>query len=158
PHTEALHHARTWAGEHGHLCPPIKTVHHDFPLGQWLNSQRHLAKKRPSPSPTQQTLATIDPWWNPPWPIGWQRTYHRARANPHHPTTRPWLQHQQRNWPLLHPDQQHLLTTTSLTTTRTPWKAPTPFNQPPAGRTCGADLHEQAPDGAAIRAEHASQH
>ncbi|MER6474483.1 Helicase associated domain protein [Streptomyces collinus] len=114
PHAEALHHARTWASEHGHLCPPIKTVHHGFPLGQWLNRQRELAKKRSSPSPTQQTLATIDPWWNPPWPILWQRTYHRAQADPHHPATRQWLQNQHRGWPLLHPDQQRLLTTTGL--------------------------------------------
>ncbi|MEV4441858.1 Helicase associated domain protein, partial [Streptomyces sp. NPDC049577] len=64
PHAEALAHARTWASEHGHLCPPIKTVHDGFPLGEWLDSQRQLAKKRSSPSPTQQVLAAIDPWWN----------------------------------------------------------------------------------------------
>ncbi|MFB7459226.1 Helicase associated domain protein [Streptomyces sp. NPDC056188] len=110
PHAEALTHARTWASEHGHLCPPIKTVHDGFPLGEWLNRQRELAKKRSSPSPTQQALATIDPWWNPPWPILWQRTYHHAQADPRHPTARHWLQNQRHRWLLLHPDQQHLLT------------------------------------------------
>ncbi|WP_327348938.1 helicase associated domain-containing protein [Streptomyces europaeiscabiei] len=114
PHAEALTHARTWASEHGHLCPPIKTVHSGFPLGEWLNRQRELAKKRSSPSPTQQTLATIDPWWNPPWDILWHRTYHQAQADPRHPTTRQWLQNQRRTWPLLHPQQQHLLTTAGL--------------------------------------------
>ncbi|MFF7234377.1 Helicase associated domain protein [Streptomyces sioyaensis] len=88
PHAEALTHARTWASEHGHLCPPIKTVHDGFPLGQWLDSQRQLAKKRSSPSPTQQALAAIDPWWNPPWPILWQRAYHHAHTHPRHPATR----------------------------------------------------------------------
>lgn len=62
PHAEALVRARTWAGQHGYLCPPIKTVHDGFPLGEWLNRQRELAKKRSSPSPTQQALAVIDPW------------------------------------------------------------------------------------------------
>ncbi|MCI4145779.1 MULTISPECIES: Helicase associated domain protein [unclassified Streptomyces] len=116
-HAEALTHARTWAGEHGHLCPPIKTVHDGFPLGEWLNRQRELAKKRSGPSPTQQALATIDPWWNPPWPILWQRTYHHAHTHPRHPATRQWLQNQRRTWPLLHPDQQHLLTTAGLVAT-----------------------------------------
>ncbi|WP_329167884.1 helicase associated domain-containing protein [Streptomyces sp. NBC_01685] len=110
PHAEALTHARTWASEHGHLCPPIKTVHDGFPLGEWLNRQRELAKKRSSPSPTQQALATIAPWWNPPWPILWQRTYHHAQADPRHPTARHWLQNQRHRWLLLHPNQQHLLT------------------------------------------------
>ncbi|WP_371652183.1 helicase associated domain-containing protein [Streptomyces mirabilis] len=117
PHAQALTHARTWAGEHGHLCPPIKTVHDGFPLGEWLNRQRELAKKRSSPSPTQQALATIDPWWNPPWPILWQRAYHHAHTHPRHPTTRHWLQNQRRDWLLLHPDQQHLLTTAGLVAT-----------------------------------------
>ncbi|MFC9792722.1 Helicase associated domain protein [Streptomyces sp. NPDC127584] len=114
PHAEALTHARAWTSEHGHLCPPIKTIHDGFPLGEWLNRQRELAKKRSSPSPTQQALATIDPWWNPPWPILWQRAYHHARTHPRHPATRHWLHNQQRGWLLLHPGQQHLLTTASL--------------------------------------------
>ncbi|MEV6796576.1 helicase associated domain-containing protein [Streptomyces sp. NPDC051320] len=117
PHAEALHHARTWAIEHGHLCPPIKTVRNGFPLGKWLDSQRQLAKKRASPSPTQRMLAMIDPWWNPPWPILWQRTYQQARADHRHPTTRHWLQNQQRGWLLLHPHQQHLLVSIGMTPT-----------------------------------------
>ncbi|MET7458728.1 helicase associated domain-containing protein, partial [Streptomyces sp. NPDC005574] len=114
-HAEALAHARTWAADHGHLCPAIKTVRDGFPLGKWLDSQRQLAKKRSSPSPTQQALATIDPWWNPPWPILWQRAYQQARTHPRHPTTRHWVQKQQRGWLLLHPDQQHLLVTDAPT-------------------------------------------
>ncbi|MET8439203.1 helicase associated domain-containing protein [Streptomyces sp900116325] len=115
PHPEALGHARAWMTEHGHLCPPIKTVHETFPLGQWLDRQRQLAKKRSSPSPTQHTLTTIDPWWNPPWPILWQRSYHHAHTHPQHPTTRHWLHNQQRSWPLLHPHQQQLLTDIGIT-------------------------------------------
>ncbi|KAA0927148.1 DNA-binding protein, partial [Streptomyces apricus] len=91
------------------------TVHDGFPLGKWLHRQRQLAKKRSSPSPTQQALATIDPGWNPPWDILWQRTYHHARTHPHTSAIRQWLQRQQRTWPLLHPHQQHLLTHIGVT-------------------------------------------
>ncbi|WP_329046537.1 hypothetical protein [Streptomyces sp. NBC_01422] len=56
----------------------------------------------------------IDPWWNPPWPILWQRTYHHALEHPHHPAARNWIHNQQRGWLLLHPHQQHLLTTAEL--------------------------------------------
>ncbi|MEU9101670.1 hypothetical protein [Streptomyces sp. NPDC048361] len=59
----------------------------------------------------------IDPWWNPPWPILWQRTYQQARADHRHPTTRHWLQNQQRGWLLLHPHQQHLLVSIGMTPT-----------------------------------------
>ncbi|MET9765189.1 hypothetical protein ABZ016_40070 [Streptomyces sp. NPDC006372] len=55
-------------------------------------------------------LATIDAWWNPPWPILWQRAYHHAHTHPRHPAARRWLHNQQRGWLLLHPDQRHLLT------------------------------------------------
>ncbi|MEV8015258.1 hypothetical protein AB0O76_02630 [Streptomyces sp. NPDC086554] len=67
----------------------MKTVHDGFPLGEWLNRQRELAKKRSTPSPTQQTLTTIDRWWNPPWPILWQRAYHHVHAHPRHPPLAP---------------------------------------------------------------------
>jgi hypothetical protein len=110
----ALAHAQAWHTEHGHLCPPIKTVHDGFPLGEWLNRQRGLSKKRSRPSPTQQALTTMDPWWNPPWPIAWQRAYHHAHTDPRHPSARHWRQRQRRTWPLLHPDQQHLLTALDL--------------------------------------------
>ncbi|MET4644427.1 hypothetical protein ABID95_004176, partial [Streptomyces atratus] len=64
---------------------------------------------------TSHTLTTIDPWWNPPWPILWQRSYHHAHTHPQHPTTRHWLHNQQRSWPLLHPHQQQLLTDIGIT-------------------------------------------
>jgi hypothetical protein len=63
---------------------------------------------------TQQALTTIDPWWNPPWPILWQRAYHHAHTHRRHPAARHWLHNQQRGWLLLHPDQQHFLTTAGL--------------------------------------------
>ncbi|MEU5646638.1 hypothetical protein [Streptomyces milbemycinicus] len=46
----------------------------------------------------------------------WQRAYHHAHTHTHprHPTTRHWLDRQRRTWPLLHPHQQHLLTTADL--------------------------------------------
>ncbi|MEU0374881.1 helicase associated domain-containing protein [Streptomyces sp. NPDC006283] len=107
--------AGTRWSEHGRLCPPIKTVHDCFPLGEWLDRQRQLATKRSSPSPTQQALAAIDPWWNPPWPILWQRAYHHAHTHPRHPATHHWLNRQHRTWPLLHPDQQPLLNKIGIT-------------------------------------------
>ncbi|MET9452898.1 hypothetical protein [Streptomyces cinerochromogenes] len=40
----------------------------------------------------------------------WQHAYQRARAESQTPATRRWINKQRRAWPLLHPDQQHLLT------------------------------------------------
>ncbi|MGG7568706.1 hypothetical protein [Streptomyces sirii] len=42
--------------------------------------------------------------------MAWQRAYQRARTHPHTRVTRLWVHKQRCGWPLLHPDQQQLLT------------------------------------------------
>ncbi|MFI6084221.1 helicase associated domain-containing protein [Streptomyces sp. NPDC051217] len=69
----ALVHARTWADVHGHLAVTRDTRQSGFALGMWLFSQRDRAKQRSRQgkpaSPHREQLATIDPWWNPPWDL-----------------------------------------------------------------------------------------
>ncbi|WAP60657.1 helicase associated domain-containing protein [Streptomyces sp. S465] len=76
-------HARAWHAEHGHLAAPRDTLHDGHPLGLWLFSQRNRAKQRARagmpPSPHLTEITAIDPWWNPPWDLHWQRNYYRAR-------------------------------------------------------------------------------
>jgi hypothetical protein len=108
PWRTAVEHAQTFAETHGHLAVSRDTTQNGFPLGQWLNKQRYRTRTK-GPAPAAHALTTIDPWWNPPWGMTWQRAYHHARTQPHTSTTRRWIQKQRRAWPLLHPDQQHLL-------------------------------------------------
>lgn len=127
---QALARARSYAAEHGHLAAPITTVHEGFRLGQWLSNQRGCHRgHRPLPANRVQALTAIDPWWCPPWNIGWQRVYHRIRSAgsnrlPHHsftsfaeldPADADWLRQQCATYDELHPDQQHLLTDIGLT-------------------------------------------
>ncbi|MFF4732923.1 Helicase associated domain protein [Streptomyces mirabilis] len=113
-----LTHARAYTDLHGSLqTVTTHTVHDGFRLGQWLNNKRrHSHTGHPLPADQAQALTAIDPWWNPPWHLNWQRAYHHAQTDPRHPTSRRWLEKQHRAWPLLHPDQQQLLTTISITT------------------------------------------
>jgi len=110
---EALAHARSYATEHGSSAPVTSaTVHEGFRLGQWLANQR--TGRRPLPAGRAQALTAIDPRWCPPWGMVWQLAYQRARTHPRAPATRRWISQQHRTWSLLHPDQQHLLTTAGL--------------------------------------------
>ncbi|CAL9669803.1 hypothetical protein SUDANB145_07353 (plasmid) [Streptomyces sp. enrichment culture] len=115
PWRTAVEHATTFAETHGHLAVPRDTIQDGFPLGQWLNKQRYRTRTT-GPTPAAHALTAIDPWWNPPWGMAWQNAYQRARTQPHTPATRRWITKQQRIWPLLHPDQQHLLTAAELIT------------------------------------------
>ncbi|WP_406733618.1 helicase associated domain-containing protein [Streptomyces sp. NBC_01794] len=118
-----LAHAAAFATLHGHLAAPVDHHDGDFPIGRWLATQRTRADQL---TPARaQALQDLDPWWNPPWPLTWQRTYHAA----HHHTAAgrslrdlprsyvtddghrlgEWL-HTQRTHPeRLHPEQQCLL-------------------------------------------------
>ncbi|GAA1288024.1 helicase associated domain-containing protein [Streptomyces javensis] len=113
PWRTAVEHAQTWAETHGHLAVPRDTTQDGFPLGRWLNKQRYRTRKTGF-TPAARALTAIDPWWNPPWGMVWQRAYQRVRTHPHTPATRRWLTRQRRSWPLLHPDQQHLLIAADL--------------------------------------------
>ncbi|MFI5635378.1 Helicase associated domain protein [Streptomyces sp. NPDC051664] len=119
PPSPGLAHARAWADTTGSLCVPKGTHHDGFPLGTWLLQQRRKAGQgRLSPA-TLHALNTIDPWWNPPWPYHWHRTYHQARSRhrtgqSYPPRITSWIHTQHRDWPRLHPQQQHLLTTLGI--------------------------------------------
>ncbi|MEU2388936.1 Helicase associated domain protein [Streptomyces sp. NPDC012461] len=107
----ALAHAAAYAARHGHLAAPVEEVHDGFPLGRWLATQRTRAETL-----TEQraaALTALDRWWNPPWPITWQRTYHAARQSLEHNGTasqaEKWLEAQRARSDRLHPEQKCLL-------------------------------------------------
>ncbi|MEU6527302.1 Helicase associated domain protein [Streptomyces sp. NPDC046924] len=107
----ALAHAAAYAARHGHLAAPVEEVHDGFPLGRWLATQRTRAETL-----TEQraaALTALDQWWNPPWPITWQRTYHAARQSLAHngtaSQTEKWLEAQRARSDRLHPEQKRLL-------------------------------------------------
>ncbi|MFF9337735.1 helicase associated domain-containing protein, partial [Streptomyces albogriseolus] len=126
-----LAHARAFADVHGNLAAVSQTTVHDgYPLGRWLANQRNhwRTDRQPLPAARAQALAAIDPWWNPPWHLTWQRRYYRARdAAAGHPlrpdngfhsldnATARWLHAQCRIHDQLHPDQQHLLAEIGIT-------------------------------------------
>ncbi|MFF1959824.1 helicase associated domain-containing protein [Streptomyces sp. NPDC058220] len=128
-----LHHARAWAAEHGNLDLPSAARHGGFPLGRWLTGQRHQAglhrDRFGTPWPHEERLARIDPYWNPPWGMTWQRRYQatRAQLTPGHDLapgrgfpgtpdwTGQWLYEQSTHYDELHPRQQQLLTGLGLT-------------------------------------------
>ncbi|MEU3693184.1 DEAD/DEAH box helicase [Streptomyces narbonensis] len=76
-----LTHATAYATAHGHLAAPVE--HRDpetgFALGRWLATQRKRADQL-TPARTK-ALEELDPHWNPPWPLTWQRMYHVARRH-----------------------------------------------------------------------------
>ncbi|MEV5901863.1 helicase associated domain-containing protein [Streptomyces sp. NPDC052127] len=119
PPSPGLAHARTYAQAHGHLSPSADTHHDGFPLGRWLVQTRRKARQgRLSPT-TTQALDNLDPWWNPPWPTIWQRTYQQAQFNhhtgqDHSPALQRWTERQRTRWNTLHPTQQELLTTINI--------------------------------------------
>ncbi|MCL6737413.1 helicase associated domain-containing protein [Streptomyces neyagawaensis] len=115
PPSPGLDHARAYAALNGHLSPSADTHHDDFPLGRWLVQKRRAARQGRLAPTTSQTLDTIDPWWNPPWPSIWQRTYQQAKSHhhtdqDHSPTLQKWTDRQRTRWNTLHPTQQKLLT------------------------------------------------
>ncbi|MFE5010056.1 Helicase associated domain protein [Streptomyces sp. NPDC056696] len=107
----ALAHAVAYAARHGHLAAPVDEIHDGFPLGRWLATQRTRAETL-----TDQrapALTALDRWWNPPWPITWQRAYHAARqsraVNKTASEAESWLESQRVRFDRLHPEQKSLL-------------------------------------------------
>lgn len=103
-----LAHAAAYATAHGHLAAPVDTVHDGFALGRWLADQR----ARTLNAERAAALTALDPWWNPPWPITWQRAYHAARQHTEANTTAEpgsWLAAQCARAADLHSDQRRLL-------------------------------------------------
>ncbi|MFJ8226977.1 DEAD/DEAH box helicase [Streptomyces griseus] len=108
----ALAHAAAYAVRHGHLAVPVDELHDGFPLGRWLATQRTRAETLTDQRAA--ALTALDRWWNPPWPITWQRTYHAARQSLERNRTtaaeeEKWLEAQRTRSDRLHPEQKSLL-------------------------------------------------
>ncbi|WP_326726370.1 DEAD/DEAH box helicase [Streptomyces phaeochromogenes] len=107
----ALAHAAAYSACHGHLAAPVDEIHDGFPLGRWLATQRTRAETLTDQRAT--ALTALDRWWNPPWPITWQRAYHAARqslaVNKTAAEAESWLESQRARSGRLHPEQRSLL-------------------------------------------------
>ncbi|MBA6439942.1 transposase [Streptomyces sp. GMR22] len=115
--------ARTHAGRHGHLALSRPTAFDGFPLGTWLARARTRQRQAGRPTRLGAQLTALDAWWDPLWPIAWQRMWWACR---HHLTGLPdgmtwwpgapgadhahaWLTQQTARRPLLQPGQQSLV-------------------------------------------------
>ncbi|MEU4849168.1 helicase associated domain-containing protein [Streptomyces gilvosporeus] len=115
-----LPHARAYAAAHGHLAASHGTLRNDFPLGEWLRTQRRRARHNTADEAVFRVLTELDPWWNPPWDFTWQRTYHQHRTalaagRPIPPVLERWTRKQTSLWEQLHPHQQTLLASVGVT-------------------------------------------
>ncbi|MFE4758247.1 Helicase associated domain protein [Streptomyces mirabilis] len=122
-----LAHASRYVREHGNLAVPQDTVVDSYRLGEWLsNVQARAWAMAPDRA---QALAVLDPWWNIPWSVQWQRSYYRARdhaavagppdAAAGFPGTEilngEWLYLQCARYSTLHPEQRRLLADIGIT-------------------------------------------
>ncbi|MEV2196513.1 Helicase associated domain protein [Streptomyces phaeochromogenes] len=78
--------ACAYADTHGTLVnATTDTVEDGLKLGQWLSNQRSKDRahriRHSTPSPRALALSAIAPWWNPPWTLEWQRSWHQARTH-----------------------------------------------------------------------------
>lgn len=130
--------ARSYAAEHGHLAVAERTRQNDYPLGNWLLRQRHRVADGLTDPARIAALNALDPHWNPPWPLAWQRAYHRARAatTSGNLTTaqRRWITTQTGLWDSLHPTQQELLAGLGAAPVTGPVPTPTTTRRYPPGK------------------------
>ncbi|WP_416963835.1 Helicase associated domain protein [Streptomyces sp. Agncl-13] len=130
-----LLHARSWAARRGHLAVPSDEMIGDYAFGRWLTNRRAAARTRADnglePDPTDTALAEIDPYWNPPWPITWQRLYYTARTYAEASITLDdlpadfitdddeplgeWVAAQSTEYSTLHPEQLRLVSELGIT-------------------------------------------
>ncbi|MCP3771323.1 helicase associated domain-containing protein, partial [Streptomyces sp. MAR25Y5] len=137
---------RSYRRATGHLAPRQDAVWGEgearVSIGQHLANLRRrggLGKDPERAAMRAEQLAAIDPDWNCPWPLNWQRHYRvladLVDADGSLPTIEPgvlfegddlgkWLQQQENpgNWKLLSPEQQERLTVLGVQ----PAKAPSP--------------------------------
>ncbi|MFD7283805.1 transposase [Streptomyces sp. NPDC059862] len=123
PAAAGLERARSYAARHGHLAVSEPTTADGFALGMWLNMQRHQQRVSGHPTRLGRQLTDVDAWWNPPWPVAWQRAWWAARYHltglPHGRAWWPsapdaehaavWLRQQNARRPLLQAGQRALL-------------------------------------------------
>ncbi|WLQ38579.1 hypothetical protein P8A18_34210 (plasmid) [Streptomyces castrisilvae] len=82
--------------------------------------QRGKARSGQLSAHTLQELTVLDPWWNPPWPYTWHRTWQQYRATisrnePVPDALQRWAAQQRTRRHTLHPHQQRLLTRIGIT-------------------------------------------
>ena len=78
PVAEGLAAARVYAVRHGHLAVSRPVIVDGFALGAWLAAQRARQRRAGRPTRLGRQLTVLDAWWNPPWPVGWQRMWRAA--------------------------------------------------------------------------------
>ncbi|MFI6143720.1 Helicase associated domain protein [Streptomyces griseus] len=74
--------ARNYHAAHGSLACPRDTQWDGVPIGQWLSNLRRPGGLGTDPvraDERRRALETIDPEWNPGWPVDWQRHYAATR-------------------------------------------------------------------------------
>ncbi|WP_159104051.1 helicase associated domain-containing protein [Streptomyces sp. CdTB01] len=151
PTADGLTVARAYAARHGHLAVSQPLVVDGFALGTWLNRQRQRQRSLGRPTRLGHHLTALDAWWNPPWPVAWQRMWWACR---HHLTGLPeglewwaaapndqhaaaWLGEQSARRPLLQPRQQSLVDELLSLASEVPMRQPRINNaawQPLSGR------------------------
>ncbi|WP_189285649.1 helicase associated domain-containing protein, partial [Streptomyces anthocyanicus] len=160
---------RSYHRAHGHMAPGQDARWDDpaggkpVPVGQLLANLRRkggLGKNSERAQTRGAQLTAIDPDWNCPWPLDWQRCYrhlaHLAADEPRGvvPDIAPgvlyegddlgrWLQRQRRSWVELSAGQQQRLTALGVQPAQTPAPAPAP---------------KHATKGRPAKAQHAFQH
>lgn len=142
---------RSYRRATGHLAPRQDAVWDDpasgtlVPIGQHMANLRRkggLGKDTERAAKRAQQLSAIDPDWNCPWPLDWQRHYRvladLVDADGHLPDIQPgvlfdgddlgrWLTRQREAspWTQLSAEQQERLTTLGVQPTEAPSPAPT---------------------------------
>ncbi|MFJ9174899.1 Helicase associated domain protein [Streptomyces sp. NPDC102360] len=76
---ENLEAAKAYYDEHWTLCAPRDAAMLDRPIGQWLSNLRRPGALEGHPE-WKQALEDVDAYWNPSWPLPWQRHYAALRA------------------------------------------------------------------------------
>ncbi|MEV6796437.1 Helicase associated domain protein [Streptomyces sp. NPDC051320] len=149
---------RTYRRATGHLAPRQDTVWGEseaeglVPIGQHLANLRRRGGLGMAPeraAERAQQLAAIDPDWNCPWPLDWQRHYKvladLVDADGHLPDIQPgvtfdgddigrWLERQKNpgTWAQLSTDQQERLSKLGVQPTEAPSPAPAAMRNGPS--------------------------
>ncbi|MGK5533994.1 Helicase associated domain protein [Streptomyces sp. URMC 129] len=163
---ETLAVLRAYYNEYGTLAAPRSATILDRPVGMMLANLRRdsgLGKDPERAAKRAEQLAAIDPYWNPPWPIEWQRNYAGVQqcidggAEPEDilpgvtfagVDVGVWLKRQRQTWKHLSDGQRELLESLGITPLQTPTTAPAQAatrstgavpvpatRKPPAGRS-----------------------
>ncbi|MFF7717658.1 transposase [Streptomyces sp. NPDC007988] len=123
PAADGLARARAYVARHGHLAVSRPVTVDGFAIGTWLTQARRRQRSAGRPTPLGLHLTALDTWWNPPWPIAWQRTWWTCRYHlgglpdglewwpgaPDAEHTANWLREQAERRLLLQPGQRQLV-------------------------------------------------